>query len=391
MIGAFLCAMAGSTAIGMWTNELQDWYVKKHEDTSLYTFLPWEYPEKAYIWENGQLVEAPFTITGEQVIFYIISYGQAILIPLWCMASMLAGGTLFYKREMKRSIDLLGAAARKISANELDFELPPQKPNELGMLCNAFEEMRDSLEKNNIEMWHMLEDRKRLNAAFSHDLRTPLTVLKGYCDVLSKYDEAKISEEKRGEILSKMSQQVERLESYTHKMSEAQKIGDIEPSVTSVQTVELMEALKECGQMLCGEKALSFHCHFSQDTLQMDRELFMEAYENLLTNAARYASQKVTVNLTQQEDQLVLTVTDDGKGLSAQALTMAAEPFYRGEKEQNGMHFGLGLYICRIICAKCGGKLVVENAGQNEAPVPEAEGAEPAMTGAKISATFSVK
>ena len=48
-------------------------------------------------------------------------------------------------------------------------------------------------------------------------------------------------------------------------------------------------------------------------------------------------------------------------GFTDKALQSASEPFYRDEKKQNSMHFGLGLYICRIICEKCGGKLDISN------------------------------
>ncbi len=65
------------------------------------------------------------------------------------------------------------------------------------MLCMAFDEMRQTLYENNREMWRSLEERKRLNSAFSHDLRTPLTVLRGYTDFLEKYiPSGKVSEQK---------------------------------------------------------------------------------------------------------------------------------------------------------------------------------------------------
>ena len=56
--------------------------------------------------------------------------------------------------------------------------------DELGKLCQSFETMRASLEANSRALWDAVEERKRLNAAFSHDLRTPLTVLQGYSDFL---------------------------------------------------------------------------------------------------------------------------------------------------------------------------------------------------------------
>ncbi len=78
---------------------------------------------------------------------------------------------MFYNIELRKTIKTLMDASRKISENQLDFQIKCQKKNELGMLCDAFEDMRMTLCENNREMWKSLEERKRLNSAFSHDLR----------------------------------------------------------------------------------------------------------------------------------------------------------------------------------------------------------------------------
>lgn len=94
---------------------------------------------------------------------------------------------IFYKVKLKIPIEILNKGANEISNNNLDFYLEYKSNDELGNLCSAFEKMRLQLNKNNIKMWTMIDDRKQLNAAFSHDLRNPLTVLKGYSDYLIKY------------------------------------------------------------------------------------------------------------------------------------------------------------------------------------------------------------
>ena len=68
----------------------------------------------------------------------------------------------------------------KIAQNDLDFHVESPSSDEMGQLCQSFETMRASLEANSRALWDAVEERKRLNAAFSHDLRTPLTVLQGY-------------------------------------------------------------------------------------------------------------------------------------------------------------------------------------------------------------------
>lgn len=93
----------------------------------------------------------------------------------------------FYLRKIKKPLAILDLASSRIAAGELEFIDEYDSRNEFGRLAESFETMRVSLHKANREMWQMMEARKRLNAAFAHDMRTPLTVLRGYSDFLLKY------------------------------------------------------------------------------------------------------------------------------------------------------------------------------------------------------------
>ena len=64
----------------------------------------------------------------------------------------------------------LTTSANRIAENDLDFSIAYDRNDEMGLLCKAFEKMRSALEKNNREMWRQMNERKKLNAAFSHDL-----------------------------------------------------------------------------------------------------------------------------------------------------------------------------------------------------------------------------
>ena len=89
-----------------------------------------------------------------------------------------AAALLFYKNKLKKPIDILNGASKKIANNNLDFKIQYDSKDEMGQLCSSFEKMRISLSENNSRMWRSMEERKRLNAAFAHDLRTPLTDIK---------------------------------------------------------------------------------------------------------------------------------------------------------------------------------------------------------------------
>lgn len=119
----------------------------------------------------------------------------------------------------------------------------------------------------------------------------------------------------------------------------------------------------------------------------MDTELVLEVYENLVSNAVRYAKRRLEISLVVKEDKLRITVSDDGRGFSEEALRRAANPFFRGEQEKKETpHFGLGLYVCKVICEKCGGELVIENVESGK----DAEGIGSNLSGGRVTAVFSV-
>lgn len=354
IIPCVIVSMFGILAIGHGTNYLQDWYYARHSNTGE------ELRNINIIEFDNYNFQVKIAKTKETFTFWVISNAQFVLIPLWALLCVGVTGMIFYNIELKEPIDKLMNASKKISENQLDFKIEYKKQNELGQLCNAFDNMRQALNENNREMWRLLEERKRLNSAFSHDLRTPLTVLKGYNEFLEKYS-GQLTEDKTAEILSKMNGQINRLESYTYKMSDLRKLEDIILDITEIQTDILRESFSESGKYICKNKMFSLDFQSDRNSLFADFELVMEVYENILSNAERYADTQIKADISVTKDFLQIDVYDDGNGFSEKALQLAKEPFYRDDKEQNGLHFGLGLYICKIICEKSGGNIDISN------------------------------
>lgn len=356
-------AIAGAFFIGVATNYAQDWYKAK------YAAPEQESHVEIYFDENGSPHTAyikDIAFIGKHDVGYnFISNAQIVLTPLWVILCVGLTGRIFYSRELKEPITVLMDASKKISENQLDFEIYYYKKNEMGLLCSAFNDMRKALFENNRELWRALEERKRLNSAFSHDLRTPLTVLKGYAEFLEKYSaDGKITQEKLAEVLGKMTGQIVRLEHYTQKMSSVQKIEDVAACCEEISVKDLAEQLSRSGELICGGKAFDFAVAAGEcENFFADSEIVMQVYENLVSNAARYAREKIRVSFTVEETGFFIEVCDDGEGFSAEGLKKASEPFYRDDKnpETEKNHFGLGLYICKVLCEKHGGRLILGN------------------------------
>ena len=103
--------------------------------------------------------------------------------------------------------------------------------------------------------------------------------------------------------------------------------------------------------------------------LLLDMETASLVYENLLSNARRFAQSRVEIRIFLSGNLLLFSVSDDGPGFSSEALKRATEPFFRGEKASGGLHMGLGLNICKILCRRHGGDITVANRAQGGAEV----------------------
>ena len=286
---------------------------------------------------------------------------KCTVIPLWSLICIVICGIIFYRRKIEKTVAILSGASENISNNRLDFSVEAPEENELGDLCLSFEKMRAALQDNNLEMWRQVEERKRLNAAFAHDLRTPLTVLKGHSELLVKYA-PKMSEDKIVSTAEMMKRHIIRLENYVDTMSDLQRLEDIEVTKERIEVKEFEKQLRITGTAICTEKDFTLFQNLSdRQSVKIDIPVVMQVYENLLSNALRYTKTKIEVTVDRHNEFLMLIVADDGTGFTSKDLSNAMKPFYRAESESHNEHFGMGLNICKILCEKHGGYIQISN------------------------------
>ena len=290
-----------------------------------------------------------------------IAIVQVASLPVCYLGGLLLCAVAFWRRRLRGPIVGLERASERIARSDLAFGLEPQRADELGRLTESFETMRSSLESSLRELWEQMEERRRLNAAFAHDLRTPLTVLKGHADMLCETLPAgKVSPAEAAEELRVMRSHIARLEGYVEAMGRLQRLEDAEIHRESVDAPAFAEGLADSARIICAHLDVKLDAEGLPESLHIDAEAVMQVLENILANAARYAASRVEISLRVQGGSFSAAVRDDGPGFSAEALAKASSPFYKG-RESTGEHLGLGLNICDILCRRHGGSLTLSN------------------------------
>ena len=309
--------------------------------------------------DNSNITWQPLS-TWDTVAYYG-SYAAMVGLPVFYIAVGIgAAAAVYYRKKLREPITQLQNGVERIQEDNLDFHIEYDGDDELGRLCCSMEKMRGELRQKHKALWESLEQRKLLNASVSHDLRTPITVLKGYLDYLEKnIPQDKLTEDMLLDTVSSMQGAVNRLKLYVESVRDIEKIENIEIEKRSENVKLLLNELRSNVQQLTGDKEIIISNNITIDKIQIDKGVFFRILENLLQNALRYAEEQVSINLSHKKDFLILTVKDDGKGFSAADLEKATTVFYSNDKEKQ--HFGIGLSVCKILCGKHGGLLYVGN------------------------------
>ena len=309
--------------------------------------------------DNNNITWQPLS-TWDTVAYYG-SYAAMVGLPVFYIAVGIgAAAAVYYRKKLREPIAQLQNGVERIQEDNLDFHIEYDGDDELGRLCCSMEKMRRELRQKHKALWESLEQRKLLNASVSHDLRTPITVLKGYLDYLEKnIPQDKLTEDMLLDTVSSMQGAVNRLELYVESVRDIEKIENIEIEKRSENVKLLLNELRSNVRQLAGNKEIILSNDITVDKIQIDKGVFFRILENLLQNALRYAEKQVSINLSHKKDFLILTVKDDGKGFSAADLEKATTVFYSNDKEKQ--HFGIGLSVCKILCEKHGGLLYVGN------------------------------
>lgn len=278
---------------------------------------------------------------------------------------------LFYRNKIKTPLKELVKGSAMISKNDLEFSLNYSNKDELGTLCKEFEKMRKELAENNRCMWKLIEQEKTLKAAIAHDIRSPLTTLRGYQEMLLEFvPDERLDKQRLMEILESGMTQIDRLNAFVDTMTNLSRLENREIQRRKLSLSQLTEEIRRTAEALL--KDTGKNCSIiliSQDrSIYADQLMVLETAENLISNALRYAEKDVEVELAVSEAYLEIIVSDDGNGFQDET-EKAVKQYYHTNPQDNLIHFGLGLYLCRLYCEKHGGRLLVRNRKQGGAQV----------------------
>jgi two-component system OmpR family sensor kinase len=283
---------------------------------------------------------------------------SALVVLLVALGAALTGGLLAFAlltRRLRLLCDIMRCYAGEQPDGSRDVRYPGQSDDEIGMLGHQFNIMADKISAQLHSLRRMDSMRREMVANISHDLRTPLTTLRGYLETL-ELQRGTLDAQQQQEYLQIALGHSQRLAGMVEELFELARLDSCESVVYAepFSMCELVQDVSQTFQLRAQEKSITLEVSLNPDTPPVygDIGMMQRVLENLLENGLRHTPSggRIRVGVDVDSGNVVVQVADSGCGIPAEDLPRIFERFYQREKHRSGSsNAGLGLAIVRRI------------------------------------------
>jgi signal transduction histidine kinase len=283
-------------------------------------------------------------------------YQLAIILLLVAMVFSFLLALVVQSYISKRLLKLVHAMKRVGKTGEYNKPLEEGGRDEIAILIQAFNKLMEEIKESQ-------KKKDEFIGIASHELKTPLTSIKGYVEMLKILEQ----EQPKKQFVEKTLSNVNKLERLVKDLLDVSKIqsGQLQLELKEFNIDKLLDETISAAQIISGTHQIERKDHSDNKMIYGDRQRIEQVLLNLLSNAIKYSpgENKVVVDSEKTENELIIKIRDYGIGVPAEEQTNIFERFYRTKGISIHISgFGLGLYISRDIIDRHNGKIWVESA-----------------------------
>ena len=286
---------------------------------------------------------------------------SGVLMLVFICASL----TIWVYRSVLRPLSKLQEATRKIRDGNLDFTLEVEEDDEIGELCQDFEEMRIRLKENAAEKVQYDIENKELISNISHDLKTPITAIKGYVEGI--LDGVASSPEKLDKYIRTIYNKANDMDRLIDELTFYSKIDTNKIPYTFTK-INVDDYFRDCAEevgldMESRTIELGYFNYVNEDVMIIaDVEQLKRVINNIVSNSVKYLDKPrgiINIRIKDVGDFIQVEIEDNGRGIAAKDLPYIFDRFYRTDSSRNSSQggSGIGLSIVRKIIEDHGGRI----------------------------------
>ena len=265
-----------------------------------------------------------------------------------------------------KPIQKLEDGANEIANGNLDCVIDYDSTNEIGLTVDSFNAMtmrlRDSIkQKSEIE-----ESRREMIAGVAHDLRTPLTSVKGYVEGLM--DGIADTPEKQERYLKTIYSSTLSMEKLLNELLTVSRLetGAISLDLSEVNINEFLEDCFVNTQLAMEQRGIEYILNNNcspNTTVMLDSDQFQRVIKNILSNSVNYRREdvksKIEISAQDYKKAVIISIADNGEGVSEDNIQKIFDSFYRDDPARTKVSegSGIGLYVCKQIVEMHGGRI----------------------------------
>lgn len=273
--------------------------------------------------------------------------------------------TAWVYKSMLKPLGMLQKATNEIKNGNLDFALEVEEEDEIGQICQDFEEMRIRLKESTEEKIQYDKENKELISNISHDLKTPITAIKGYVEGIM--DGVASSPEKLDKYIRTIYNKANDMDRLIDELTFYSKIdtNKIPYTFTKINVASYFrDCVEEVGlDMESQNIELGYFNYVDEDVMVIaDTEQMRRVINNIISNSVKYLDKKrgiINIRIKDVGDFIQVEIEDNGKGIAAKDLPNIFDRFYRTDSSRNSAKggSGIGLSIVRKIIEDHGGRI----------------------------------
>lgn len=284
----------------------------------------------------------------------LTTYRQIFLLLLLVGAAL----SLLLSYYLTRPLYRVSRASRKLAQGELSARAKVRSKDEVGLLADDFNRMADRLENTISEQQEMLRQQEDFIGSFAHEMKTPMTSIIGYADLLRGQS---LNAEEQMDAANYIFSEGKRLEALSMKLLDLLVAKNQPPKMVRTEMSSVLQNLVEHLQPVYENAGIVLQAQCAEGYCMIEPDLFRSLITNLLDNARKAMEHGGTIAVTadRADGQYRIRILDNGCGIPEEALAHLTEAFYRVDKsrsrKQGGV--GLGLSLCQRIVELHGGSL----------------------------------